>query len=195
MGYTHYWGRKIEFKQEAFGNIVKDFLTVLPDIEAQGVKLADGHGKGAPIININEIVFNGPEHCGHPKEDLGITWPAKSAGGVLQEIDKKTVAGSWFAGAELTTRRCGGDCSHETFYLPRILKPESYQKPEKGKYFEFCKTAYKPYDLAVTAVLIIASRYLGNDIKISSDGENKDWFDAALLCQKRLNYGLNFKIR
>lgn len=61
----------------------------------------------------------------------------------------------WFNGS--------GDGSHETFCLNRI---------SKGR--DFCKTAQKPYDLAVTAALC----YLQSVTKsheVSSDGEESDW--------------------
>lgn len=41
--------------------------------------------------------------------------------------------------------------------------------------FNFCKTAYKPYDTPSTAFLIMAKCELGNQISIRSDGDNSDW--------------------
>jgi hypothetical protein len=52
---------------------------------------------------------------------------------------------------------------HETFLLSKT--PSS---------FEFCKTARKPYDLAVCAVLMLASYYAESG-EISSDGINAAW--------------------
>lgn len=52
---------------------------------------------------------------------------------------------------------------HETFYLE-----------SKSRGFWFCKTARKPYDVAVTACLL-ALRALMPEVRISSDGRPRDW--------------------
>lgn len=54
---------------------------------------------------------------------------------------------------------------HETFYLTS----------KRNKNFEFCKTAQKPYDFLVVAVLILADYYCPNCYNISSDGSKDDW--------------------
>ena len=41
--------------------------------------------------------------------------------------------------------------------------------------YNFCKTAGKPYDAAVTAVLSIVNHYAAAVYAISSDGEAQDW--------------------
>jgi len=56
------------------------------------------------------------------------------------------------------------DLSHETFYFSRI----------DGNGFYFCKTAEKPYDLAVTSFLIIAKHYLKDSLSFDSDGLDED---------------------
>ncbi len=128
-------------------------------------------------------------------------------------INDSDVSGTWFAGLKLLKRSCGGDCSHETFDLPLEIERSDWQKPigeisyydqygkpvyndkeEVGLYFEFCKTAYKPYDLAVIICLIIAAHHLTNEIKISSDGTLDQWKDGMLMCQKILGYGLDFTL-
>jgi hypothetical protein len=194
MGYTHYWKRKERFNAAKFEAVVRDFKTIMPELDKLGVKLADGHGKSQPIITDNEIVFNGPTNCGHPEQDLGITWPSNSARGIAN-TSENVQDGTWFAGATLQARACGGDCSHEGFVLEKYESMPDYQKTRGNKLtFDFCKTAYKPYDIAVTAALIIAKHHLGNAIKISSDGNAKDWFDAALLIKTTLGYGFDFQL-
>lgn len=42
-----------------------------------------------------------------------------------------------------------------------------------GSDFEFCKTARKPYDTAVVAVLCLLHHH--TEIEVSSDGEPEDW--------------------
>ena len=55
-----------------------------------------------------------------------------------------------------------GEEGHETFVISKTMKEWS-----------FCKTARKPYDAAVVAVLILASEC--GPFKWSSDGEPEDW--------------------
>lgn len=109
-----------------------------------------------------------------------IPWPAPDAGGVFAG---GAVAGTWFAGHLVATRMCPGDCSYETFRFPRVYQPREWEHPdERGLYFGFCKTAFRPYDLAVTAFLVIAKRRLGERLVVITDGEDAHWFDAKLLC-------------
>lgn len=200
MGYTHYYRVKKQFDKVQFHHVTIDFKKMVPVLSHLNIKLAGPNGEGTPTISPSEIAFNGVENCGHLERQLGITWPAKNAKGVssnkvgtqIQEL----VKGSWFAGASLETRVCGGDCSHESFFLvQKMEKIPDYSKPdEKGFIFEFTKTAYKPYDLAVNVALIIAKHYLKDDIKVSSDGEANNWIEGMQLCQKFLGYGEVFKL-
>lgn len=128
-------------------------------------------------------------------------------------VNDGDISGTWFAGLKLKQRSCGGDCSHETFSLPLEIEKNDWKEPigeisyydqyskpvyndkkEIGLYFEFCKTAYKPYDLAVIICLIIAKHHLKDDIQVSSDGDIEQWQDGMLLCQKILGYGLDFQM-
>lgn len=67
--------------------------------------------------------------------------------------------GIWFNGNEAK------GLDHETFMI----------SPTKSDW-NFCKTARKPYDLLVCAVLIAAHEYLGYEV--SSDGDLEDWLPA-----------------
>lgn len=132
-------------------------------------------------------------------------------GNPLEWVKHSDVKKAWFAGAQLEARTCGGDCSHESFYLEIKKNKESepigevaYIKadgsPVKnnpksvGKHFNFTKTAYKPYDLAVNVALIIAKHHLGDQIIVSSDGKQQHWVEGMFICQKILGYGKDFKI-
>lgn len=57
-----------------------------------------------------------------------------------------------------------GDAGHETMLLER-----------DGRGFQFCKTARKPYDRAVIALLILADRCAPGCWQVSSDGDPQDW--------------------
>lgn len=56
---------------------------------------------------------------------------------------------------------------HETFYLTK-----DYPR------FNFCKTARKPYDLAVCSLLLLANEHMPGHHDISSDGDPEDWQEA-----------------
>jgi len=209
MGYTHYWYRPKEIRPEVFKKIVDDFKKLLPIFKMLDVQLAGPLGEGEPIINYEEVSFNGNHNCGHPKIGLGIAWPDDNVRPGVAISAEGAISGSWFAGALLNQRTCGGDCSHETFSFPRRLdekekplgevlfydeggNPIYTEKEKVGKYFDFCKTAFKPYDLAVNAFLIIAKHYLGRDLIVESDGDIPQWIDAIELCQSNLGYGRDF---
>ncbi len=64
-----------------------------------------------------------------------------------------------------------GENGHETFVLR-----EHYSENES---FNFCKTAQKPYDVVVTACLIVLAHRLKGLIEVSSDGRAED-FTAGL---------------
>ena len=191
MGYTHYWYRKEPgFGREAIEHISSDFAKLVGPLLEAGVVLAGPDGTEAPEISSAALAFNGPADCGHEPRDLGITWPSNDARGGVGV--SSPAVGTWFAGAKLATRTCGGDCSHESFFLE--ASPVEPSKASSGDYFDFCKTAYKPYDLAVTAALIVAKNHLGDRIRILSDGETQDWGDARRLCQYVLGYGADFDL-
>ena len=124
---------------------------------------------------------------------LAIAWPSKDAIG-LADAGEDVRKGNWFAGAYISKRTCDGDCSHETFHFPRVFKPHDWEEPKNGLYFDFCKTAFKPYDLAVTAFLIVAKHHLRDRLVVHSDGEDTQWQDARWLCQMELDYGLDFQL-
>lgn len=193
MGYTHYIRRPLEVPQEEFTAIATDFSEVVAELAKHGLRLAGGAGTGIPEIDRDAIVFNGVEKCGHKDVDLGIAWPASKARGQSAEAELQ-VKGSWFAGALLAKRTCGGDCSHETFCFERILEPESWHHPENGLYLEFCKTAFKPYDLAVTACLMIIKHRLGETVEISTDGDDENWAEARNCVFHLLGYGQDLHI-
>lgn len=68
-----------------------------------------------------------------------------------------------------------GENEHETFYLNN--KPTD---------FACCKTAKKPYDKLVQAVLIISCHYNPN-FEFSSDGDFTDWKDTINKVDELLN--------
>ena len=194
MGYTHYWRREKAVDPETFSKIVSDFRKLLPLFKTLDIQLAGGMGDGEPAFTDEKIWFNGKTNCGHTQVDLGIAWPADGPTkfGTAPNAEE-AVDGTWFAGLKLNQRTCDGDCSHESFVFLGDMELQDWDKPdENGRYFGFCKTAFKPYDLAVNICLIIIKHYLGDKIKVSSDGEMKDWQDAIDICQNAFGYGKEF---
>jgi len=81
-----------------------------------------------------------------------------------------------------------GKYAHETF----MLELESNSINDKLK-FEFCKTARKPYDMAVQVCLLIAKYHFKNEFEVSSDGDMEDWEEAILLCEKHFKHPFKFE--
>lgn len=61
---------------------------------------------------------------------------------------------------------------HETFMIKKV----------SSKNWDFCKTAGKPYDIAVGCCLIILNH--PNKFKLSSDGDYDDWQDVIEVYEK-----------
>jgi hypothetical protein len=68
----------------------------------------------------------------------------------------------------------GRDLAHESFYWAGIPTQSEWRKDDPD-FFEFCKTAMKPYDAVVTAILIRAKTIYGSCVRISSDGDWHEW--------------------
>jgi len=79
------------------------------------------------------------------------------------------------------------DGGHETFYFTRveIEKDKAFvATDEDGKYFNFCKTARKPYDKYVVAILHLAKRHFGDKIYLASDGKDSELKEGIELIEK-----------
>ena len=171
MGYTHYWNRPTTIAPSTFNAIADDLTRLLPALAHAGSPLSNAHGREQPMIGAALIAFNGPEFCGHAKNKaVVIPWPMRDARGIG---DNAGVGGS------LPYRTCNGDCSYESVWFERI------ERDGTG----FCKTSFRPYDLAVTAFLVIAKHHLGALLTVETDGEPAHWADAFALCQIELGYG------
>ena len=70
-----------------------------------------------------------------------------------------------------------GENAHETFAIT---------SEDVG--FDFCKTAFKPYDAVVTAILIHAKNVFKDGITIKSDGNWVDWEGGSLLFEEVFGY-------
>jgi|6_EtaG_2_1085325.scaffolds.fasta_scaffold11891_9 hypothetical protein len=85
-----------------------------------------------------------------------------------------------------------GENAHENCFIKLPTKRQSYLlNDHKGKFFGFCKTARKPYDVIVMRVLLVLKFYLKDKMVISSDGSfNIEWRisidEVSRLCGKTI---------
>lgn len=61
------------------------------------------------------------------------------------------------------------------------LDYESFVWDAREEGWNFVKTAHRPYDILVTAVLIRAKRHYGNAVAVTSDGSWDDWRQGRVL--------------
>lgn len=78
---------------------------------------------------------------------------------------------------------------YESFILDPFEPVPEWRKDEG--HFAFCKTARRPYDLAVTATLLLARHHAGDAITVFSDGFVPEWLPAAHLIRKHLGYPIS----
>ncbi len=183
MGYSHYWNRPQIIDLTTFNTISKDLSALLPALEAAGALLANAYGREEPEIGPEFIGFNGVECCGHAKnQDVRLAWPSKDAHGIGDNMSK---------GGTLPYRTCNGDCSFESVWFERVATIAG----EDGRVECSCKTAFRPYDLAVTAFLVIAKHRLRGELQVQTDGEPCHWAEAFALCQAKLGYGGDYSFQ
>lgn len=79
------------------------------------------------------------------------------------------------------------DAGHETFQINRLIDTRAPRYDGDNPAWAFCKTAQKPYDTAVTAVLCyLASALAKPAFTVTSDGDVADWQDGLTLARKAL---------
>jgi hypothetical protein len=185
MGYNHYWRQPVEIEPEAFALIVTDFQRCVLALDDAGVPLAGPMGDDLPQIDHTGIAFNGVRDCGHPKnEAISIPFPSEDASGVGGSAD--AVADSWFIGVQIRRRTCNGDCSYEPFIFKRVVEPHETNQ----RTYDYCKTGFRPYDLAVQCTLLIAKHHLRDNFEVYSSGSDWHWNDARRVCYLHLDYPL-----
>lgn len=178
MGYYHSWrGPDVP---EDFRLIRADFERLILPLADLGCPIAGADGTGVPEITDDYIHFNGIRHCGHEQVDGPVVvFPTEFACGIDSTATSRLIDTPIMTFA--TKRRCDGRCCHDDFLLCKHYPGG------------LCKTAFKPYDVAVTAALLIAKHHWGENIEITSCGSEAQWRDAKLICQRVLGYGASFK--
>lgn len=84
--------------------------------------------------------------------------------------------------------------SHESFIFPNNPNDPFINKVN-GSLWAFCKTARKPYDLVVCAILLVLKHHMGKQIRISSDGDRREdeWLPAEQMVKEVLGYTVRYK--
>lgn len=82
---------------------------------------------------------------------------------------------------------------HESFVFPNNPSDPFITK-SNGRLWAFCKTARKPYDLVVCAILLVLKHHLGKQIRIASDGDRTEdeWLPAERLVKDVLDYSVRY---
>lgn len=80
------------------------------------------------------------------------------------------------------------DDAHESMILPSVVANVEAPpwRQDENPVFNFCKTARKPYDVVVTAVLATLRAYAPDCVTVSSDGDECDWRDGVNLARRVL---------
>jgi hypothetical protein len=149
-----------------------------PEIPAETMRMiVEDFGKLILVLDDNGVSLAGPNGDGPP------------------EITAERIAFNGFATSG--RYRNNGSGRYEPFLFERVAPLADWEKSSwnpKGRTFGTCKTALRPYDIAVCCALLIAKRHLGTRIGVYTDGEEVQWFNAKLLCQSVLGYGIEYAV-
>lgn len=168
MGYTHYHPQRRSATAEEWALIVRDF--------------------GALLARVPEYAYaTRGIHRGRPLEIVG----PMGAKGSAPVITADRIA--FNGGGEPYDAEGESELSHETMELERARKHDEWDDKSRDP-FRFCKTARKPYDLVVCALLIVANHHAGERLEwddgaleprvvpgawsVRSDGDARDWQPA-----------------
>lgn len=130
------------------------------------------HEDGEPCLVRHEDWAAGLESCNKMLESLPKGFLGDNFG---EEPWKRRANGIAFNGL--------GDDAHETFIL---------EATAKGQKWAFCKTARKPYDIAVTACLVLMHDACGDYFRVTSDGTLEEWAEGIALAERCLGYDVSF---
>ena len=165
----------------------KDFTPIALLATGANVLVAN---PGLEIRSIDELIAYAKLHPGKlTYASSGIGGAPHLAGVLLGSMaDVELVHIPYKGGAQATADLLGG---HETFMLERKFEPAEWQKPgKKGLYFNFTKTARKPYDLLVCLVMIAMHQTV--PCSLGSDGNAEDWEGALETYNKVFGTSLTF---
>ncbi len=155
MGYTHYWRRSEDFTTEQWEKICLETLDII--VRHCDRKFITLAFEYDSPSEPQPTLFGGPKYGPRPPE----------------------------VSPDLIRFHGWKDEGHETFFLTREKPENPSWDPTAKESFDFCKTARKPYDLAVCLVLLSMSRHAPDSVKISSDGDwDAEWLEAREVYKK-----------
>lgn len=180
MGYEHYWKRPPALDPvtfEAWAHDVQRVVDALPEGTVCG---PDGREK--PNITSTSVSFNGNERMSTHRDwyiarvrATGLAAQATSAEQSMPISD---------AGVPLVISQRRSDGS---FLL--------WSRADgRGWLWEACKTRGKPYDVAVTASLILFAHHFPDSCRVSSDGNMHDWQPGLELAERATGLQLHVPI-
>jgi len=161
MGYTHYWKNAKKLDDKAWTNFIKEVKQVYKSLPNE--------------IDGEPLRLNGCYKYKTPT--FSQTRVYFNGEGTLYRVQKSEIINGKkhkFWNTEVS------DLGHDTF---------SIQKKGTSSY-TFCKTARKPYDLMVTATLVLYAKHFGViNTNISSDGDLSEWVDGIKLVRDTVGVG------
>lgn len=194
MLYCHRWHRPAVLSEEGFARVVSDAQLIVGALVDHGVLLCGPDSEGEPVLDPDLIALNGDRGCGHPVDyRIYRTWPADHAGGIADPGENVSVARHGDT-TLISMRACNGNCASHGLFLPRVLDLRYAEPAAHGFYAGECATQFKPYDLAVTAILLSLKHRLGDAVRIFSGGTTSHFWDARLLCFMLFGFGLRYEI-
>jgi len=174
MGYTQYYYRpvKVDHDMETWRRFIDDCKTLYKNMPEHSHSSGDYSSDDPlflsgcfkyekPKFTMSRVLFNGSNGLKRIKRYISCDKGCKH----IEWLDAKSHDESL------------NDLGHETFGLTRKVPKQRDHRKEEVMYFQFCKTARKPYDLMVQACLILYKHYFPY-VSISSDGDMDDWTEA-----------------
>ena len=180
MGYTHYWSYKNPVIE--MGQLMNRKLEIhrnsssWEEREQKNSLLPTHKSLSKRIIKHSDSFKKIKSELEHVLVSLQKEYDFKICGGLGEGEPRISETEVWFNGDGSL------DLDHETFAFD--LYETGYYKGvddiKEDGVFGFCKTARKPYDIAVCVSLMVIKHHLGSDFSISSDGGLEDGWDEAI---------------
>ena len=185
MQYNHMWGRPVTLPLHVFCAVVDDFRRLLAPLADHDAHVGLSEERD-PRLDDDVIAFNGVSPCQHGRRlrrvtDVGRLLAVRSPPPLDGRVENRLQA--------FRRRECRGCCPLQPFVLERELA-QADLADGRASVWRWCRTDRRPYDLAVMCVLIVAREHFGPSFLVDSNGDEPQWLEARLLCERVLGYGL-----